>query len=93
MQSSAAQEDTSVKPLDLYRMLAAELGLRPGPRAQIVGDIKRALVTMVDERAAEKKLCCAEQERIHYIARVLPAFELSSDPRKSADNPLHLRSH
>ena len=31
-------------------MLAAELGLRPGPRAQIVGDIKRALVTLVDER-------------------------------------------
>ena len=42
--------DTTVKPLDLYRMLAAELGLRPGPRAQIVGDIKRALVTLVDER-------------------------------------------
>ncbi len=43
--------DTSVKPLDLYRMLAAELGLRPSPRAQIVGDIKRALVTLVDERS------------------------------------------
>lgn len=42
--------DTNVKPLDLYRMLAAELGLRPGPRAQIVSDIKRALVTLVDER-------------------------------------------
>ena len=42
--------DTTVKPLDLYRMLAAELGLRPGPRAQIVGDIKRALVTLVDQR-------------------------------------------
>ena len=36
------------KPLDLYRMLAAELGLRPGPRAQIVSDIKRALVTLVE---------------------------------------------
>jgi MSHA biogenesis protein MshM len=42
--------DTTVKPLDLYRMLATELGLRPSPRAQIVGDIKRALVTLVDER-------------------------------------------
>ena len=31
-------------------MLAAELGLRPGPRAQIIGDIKRALVTLVDQR-------------------------------------------
>lgn len=42
--------DTTVKPLDLYRMLAAELGLKPGPRAQIVGDIKRALVTLVEQR-------------------------------------------
>lgn len=42
--------DTAVKPLVLYRMLAAELGLRPTGRAQIVADIKRALVTLVDER-------------------------------------------
>jgi DNA polymerase III delta prime subunit len=42
--------DCAVKPLDLYRMLAAELGLRPGPRAQIVADIKRALVSLVDDR-------------------------------------------
>lgn len=42
--------DCAVKPLDLYRMLAAELGLRPSPRAQIVADIKRALVTLVDDR-------------------------------------------
>ena len=42
--------DCAVKPLDLYRMLAAELGLRPGPRAQIVADIKQALVSLVDER-------------------------------------------
>jgi MSHA biogenesis protein MshM len=42
--------DCAVKPLDLDRMLAAELGLRPGPRAQIVTDIKQALVSLVDER-------------------------------------------
>ena len=42
--------DCAVKPLDLYRMLAAELGLRPGPRAHIVADIKRALVSLVDDR-------------------------------------------
>lgn len=41
--------DCAVKPLDLYRMLAAELGLRPSPRAQIVSDIKAALVSLVDE--------------------------------------------
>jgi MSHA biogenesis protein MshM len=34
--------DCAVQPLDLYRMLAAELGLPPGPRAQIVADIKLA---------------------------------------------------
>ena len=41
--------DCAVKPLDLYRMLAAELGLKPSPRAQIVCDIKAALVSLVDE--------------------------------------------
>lgn len=39
---------------DIYRMLATELGLRPSPRAQIIGDIKRALVTLVDEQSAAR---------------------------------------
>lgn len=43
--------DTAVAPLDLYRSLATELGVRPSHRrAQLWADIKKALVHMVDER-------------------------------------------
>lgn len=43
--------DTAVSPLDLYRTLALELGVRPSHRrAQLWADIKQALVHMVDER-------------------------------------------
>lgn len=43
--------DTAVSPLDLYRTLASELGVRPSHRrAQLWADIKKALVHLVDER-------------------------------------------
>jgi type II secretory pathway predicted ATPase ExeA len=43
--------DTAVSPLDLYRTLATELGIRPSHRrAQLWSDIKAALVHMRDER-------------------------------------------
>jgi MSHA biogenesis protein MshM len=43
--------DTSVSPLDLYRSLAIELGVRPSHRrADLWSDIKKTLVHMVDER-------------------------------------------
>ena len=43
--------DTSVSPLDLYRTLATELGVRPSHRrAQLWADLKKTLVHMVDER-------------------------------------------
>jgi type II secretory pathway predicted ATPase ExeA len=43
--------DTAVSPLDLYRTLAAELGLRPSHRrAQLWTDIKQALVHLRDEQ-------------------------------------------
>jgi MSHA biogenesis protein MshM len=43
--------DTTVSPLDLYRSLAGELGVKPSHRrGQLWADIKRALVHMVDER-------------------------------------------
>ena len=43
--------DTSVSPLDLYRSLAIELGVKPSHRrGQLWADIKKALVHMVDER-------------------------------------------
>lgn len=43
--------DTSVSPLDLYRSLAIELGVKPSHRrGQLWADIKKSLVHMVDER-------------------------------------------
>jgi type II secretory pathway predicted ATPase ExeA len=43
--------DTAVSPLDLYRTLAMDLGVRPSHRrAQLWADIKKALVHLVDER-------------------------------------------
>jgi type II secretory pathway predicted ATPase ExeA len=43
--------DTTVSPLDLYRTLAGELGVKPSHRrGQLWADIKKALVHMVDER-------------------------------------------
>jgi type II secretory pathway predicted ATPase ExeA len=43
--------DTAVSPLDLYRTLASELGIRPSHRrAQLWSDIKAALVHLRDER-------------------------------------------
>lgn len=43
--------DTAVSPLDLYRTLATELGVRPSHRrAQLWADIKKNIVHMVDER-------------------------------------------
>lgn len=43
--------DTSVSPLELYRALAVELGVKPSHRrGQLWADIKKALVHMVDER-------------------------------------------
>lgn len=44
--------DTAVSPLDLYRTLAQELGVRPSHRrAQLWTDIKKALTHLVDERS------------------------------------------
>jgi type II secretory pathway predicted ATPase ExeA len=45
--------DTAVAPLDLYRTLAVEIGVKPSHRRSILwADIKRALVQMVDERGS-----------------------------------------
>lgn len=43
--------DTAVAPLDMYRMLAIELGVRPSHRrSQLWQDIKKAMLHMVDEQ-------------------------------------------
>lgn len=43
--------DTAIAPLDLYRGLALELGIKPSHRrSQLWADLKKALVHLVDER-------------------------------------------
>lgn len=43
--------DTNIAPVDLYRSLALELGVRPSHRrSQLWSDLKKALLHMVDER-------------------------------------------
>ena len=53
--------DTAVSPLDLYRTLAIELGVRPSHRrSELWSDIKKTLVHMVDERGTTPLLVIDE---------------------------------
>jgi type II secretory pathway predicted ATPase ExeA len=55
------QCDAAVAPLDLYRNLAVELGVRPSHRRALLWtDIKKALVHMVDERGTSPLLVIDE---------------------------------
>ena len=57
--------DTAVSPLDLYRTLATELGVRPSHRrAQLWCDIKRTLVHLVDERAVTPVVVLDEAQHL-----------------------------
>jgi MSHA biogenesis protein MshM len=57
--------DTTVSPLDLYRSLADELGVRPSHRrGQLWADIKKALVHMVDERNTAPILVIDEAQHL-----------------------------
>ena len=57
--------DTSVSPLDLYRTLATELGVRPSHlRAQLWADLKKTLVHMVDERRTMPVLIIDEAQHL-----------------------------
>lgn len=57
--------DTAVSPLDLYRTLAAELGVTPSHRrAQLWDDIKRALLHLVDERQTAPVLVIDEAQHL-----------------------------
>jgi MSHA biogenesis protein MshM len=57
--------DTAVAPLDLYRTLAAELGVRPSHRrAQLWTDLKKALVHLVDERGTTPILVVDEAQHL-----------------------------
>ena len=57
--------DTAVAPLDLYRTLATELGVRPSHRrAQLWTDIKKALVHLVDERGTSPMIILDEAQHL-----------------------------
>jgi MSHA biogenesis protein MshM len=57
--------DTAVSPLDLYRALAVELGVRPSHRrAQLWADLKKTLVHMVDERHTAPMIILDEAQHL-----------------------------
>lgn len=57
--------DTAVSPLDLYRTLAVDLGVRPSHRrAQLWTDIKKALVHLVDERSTAPLVIVDEAQHL-----------------------------
>lgn len=57
--------DTCVSPLDLYRTLAEELGVRPSHRrAQLWTDIKKTLLHLVDERGTRPLLVLDEAQHL-----------------------------
>jgi MSHA biogenesis protein MshM len=57
--------DTAVSPLDLYRTLAQELGIRPSHRrGQLWTDIKKTLTHMVDERATTPLVVIDEAQHL-----------------------------
>lgn len=57
--------DTAVSPLDLYRQLAVDLGVTPcHRRAQLWGDLKAAMVHMVDEEHIQPMLIIDEAQHL-----------------------------
>ena len=57
--------DTAVSPLDLYRTLAIELGVRPSHRrAQLWVDIKKTLTHLVDERGTSPVVVLDEAQHL-----------------------------
>lgn len=57
--------DTAVAPLDLYRTLAVEIGVKPSHRRSILWtDIKRALTQMVDERGCAPVVVIDEAQHL-----------------------------
>lgn len=57
--------DTAVHPTTLYRMLAAELGLRPGLRSTLLVDIKHVAIELVDERGVQPVLLVDDAHLLH----------------------------
>lgn len=57
--------DTAISPLDLYRTLALEIGVKPSHRrAQLWDDIKKTFVHMVDERGISPLVVIDEAQHL-----------------------------
>lgn len=57
--------DTAVSPLDLYRTLAVELGVRPSHRrAGLWADLKKTLLHLVDERGVHPLIVLDEAQHL-----------------------------
>jgi type II secretory pathway predicted ATPase ExeA len=76
--------DTAVAPLDLYRTLATEIGVRPSHRrAQLWTDIKEALVHLVDERGTSPVLVLDEAQHLsdHFLIDLSGFLNFAFDSR------------
>jgi len=76
--------DTAVAPLDLYRTLATELGVRPSHRrAQLWTDIKKTLVHMVDERGSSPLIVIDEAQHLsdHFLVDLSGFLNFAFDSR------------
>jgi MSHA biogenesis protein MshM len=57
--------DTGVSPMDIYRVMALELGVQPSHRrGHLWADIKKALVHMVDERGTSPLIILDEAQHL-----------------------------
>ncbi len=76
--------DTAVAPLDLYRTLATELGVKPSHRrAQLWADIKKALLHMVDERGTSPVIVLDEAQHLsdHFLVDLSGFLNFAFDSR------------
>jgi type II secretory pathway predicted ATPase ExeA len=77
--------DTAVSPMDIYRMLARELGLRPSHRrAQLAADIKQTLCHMVDERGVQPVLVIDQAQQLgeRFLLDLVSLLNVSFDSRQ-----------
>jgi type II secretory pathway predicted ATPase ExeA len=76
--------DTAVAPLDLYRTLASEIGVKPSHRrAQLWADIKKTLLHMVDERGTSPILVLDEAQHLsdHFLVDLSGFLNFAFDSR------------
>ena len=76
--------DTAVSPLDLYRTLAMEIGVRPSHRrAELWMTIKKTLVHMVDERGTSPVLILDEAQHLsdHFLIDLSGFLNFTFDSR------------